>query len=137
MELTHPIIADTDYLSDYLAGTPSAKQATFHLLREDIYVVTTSISVSELYYGRYRRKWQEKRYTKLDTLISTLTVFPFALEHSKLYGELRAFLVDKGLDIGFADTAIASIALVEDLPVLTANVNHFNRVQDLQIKQYR
>ncbi len=137
MELNQPIIVDTDYLSDYLVGTLPAKRATFQLLKEEMYIVTTTITVSELYYGRYRRKWQERRSMALETLISTLTVLPFAHEHTKQYGKLRAHLVDNGLDIGFVDTAIASIALVEDLPILTANVEHFNRIKGLILRNYR
>ena len=136
MELTRPIIADTDYLSDFLAGNTMAKKTTFILIKEGIFVVTTTITASELYYGKYRRKWQERRSKTLDELLSVLTVLPFTIEHAKEYGKIRASLVDEGLDIGFADTAIASIAIIEDLPLLTANVEHFKRIKGLKIRIY-
>ena len=136
MELSSPIIADTDYLSDYLAGTKLAKRFTYTLLQDGKFVVTTAITVSELYFGKYRRKWQEKRSKTLQTLITSLTVIPFALKHAEIYGEIRARLVDEGMDIGFADTAIASIALVENIPVLTANFKHFDRVRGLVTRNY-
>ena len=137
MELTRPIIADTDYLSDYLAGKTNAKNATINIIKEEMFVVTTTITVSELYYGKYRRKWQERRSKALENFITALTVLSFAIEHAKEYGKIRANLVDNGLDIGFADAAIASIAIVEDLPLLTANIEHFNRIEGLKIKIYR
>ncbi len=137
MELTRPIIADTDYLSDFLAGTTPAKKTTFKLIKEEMFVITTTITVSELYYGKYRRKWQERRSKILEELIISLTVLPFTIEHAKEYGKIRASLVDNGMDIGFADTAIASIAIIEDLPLLTANVDHFNRVDGLKIRIYK
>jgi tRNA(fMet)-specific endonuclease VapC len=137
MELTRPIIADTDYLSDFLVGKTPAKKTTFNLIKEEMFIVTTTITVSELYYGMYRRRWQERRSKTLDELITSLTVLPFTLEHAKEYGKIRASLVDNGLDIGFADTAIASIAIIEDLPLLTANVKHFNRVDGLKIRIYK
>ena len=137
MELNRPIIADTDYLSDYLAGKIAAKKTTFNLIKEEMFVVTTTITVSELYYGKYRRKWQERRFKTLEELISALTVLSFTIEHAKEYGKIRASLVDNGLDIGFADTAIASIAIAEDLPLLTANVEHFSRIEGLKIRIYK
>ena len=117
MELSSPIIADT-------------------LLQDGMYVVTTAITASELYFGKYRRKWQEKRSNILHTLIASLTVIPFTIKHAKVYGKIRAYLVDEGIDIGFADTAIASIALVENIPLLTANFRHFDLVEGLVIRQY-
>ena len=137
MELTRPIIADTDYLSDFLAGKTPAKKITFNLIKEEMFVVTTTITVSELYYGKYRRKWQERRSKTLEELITSLTVLPFTIEHVKKYGKIRASLIDNGLDIGFAGTAIASIAIIEELPLLTANVEHFNRVDGLKIRIYK
>jgi len=137
MELTQPIIADTDYLSDFLAGKTTAKKTTFNMLKEGLFVVTTAITVSELYYGRYRRKWHERRSKTLEDLLSALIVLPFTIQHAKEYGKIRASLVDKGLDIGFSDTAIASIAIIEDHPLLTANVEHFNRIEGLKIRIYK
>jgi len=58
MGLDQPIIADTNFLSDYLAGKITAKKEVHALLKEGLYVVTTVITVSELYFGSYRRKWQ-------------------------------------------------------------------------------
>ncbi|MHA2248172.1 MAG: type II toxin-antitoxin system VapC family toxin [Candidatus Hodarchaeales archaeon] len=137
MELNRPIIADTDYLSDFLAGKTTAKKTTFNLIKEGRFVITTTITVSELYYGKYRRKWQERRSKTLEELISALAVLPFTIEHAKEYGKIRASLIDNGLDIGFADTAIASIAIIEDLSLLTANVEHFNRIEGLKIRIYK
>ena len=136
MELSIPIIADTDYLSDYLARKKLARKITYSLLQDGMYVVTTAITASELYFGKYRRKWQEKRSNTLHALIASLTVIPFTLKHVKIYGEIRAHLVNEGMDIGFADTAIASIALVENIPLLTANFRHFDCVEGLVIRKY-
>ncbi len=136
MELTQPILADTDYLSDYLAGKTAAKKAMFALIKDEIFVVTTTITVSELYYGKFRRKWQEKRSKALEEIITALTVIPYTVEHAKEYGKIRASLVDRGRDIGFADTAIASIAIIEELPLLTANIDHFDRIEGLKLRNY-
>ena len=98
--------------------------------------VTTVITVSELYFGSYRRKWQQKRVQLLEQLISSLKILPFTKDHTNEYGRLRALLVDQGSDIGFADTVIAAIAKIESIPVLTANMKHFERIEELMIRPY-
>ena len=136
MGLDQPIIVDTDFLSDYLAGANSAKKTMYDLLKEGMYIVTTVITASELYFGSYRRKWQQKRVQILEQLLSSLIVLPFTKDHTNEYGKLRALLVDQGIDIGFADTVIAAIAKIENIPVLTANIKHFERIEELTIRPY-
>jgi predicted nucleic acid-binding protein len=131
-----PVIADTNFLSDILAGKPSARKALTKVITEGYYVVTTVITTSELFFGAKRRSWHDERLLKLEDFIYSLQVLDFTLEQSKLFGSLRAKLVDTGRDIGFADTAIAAIALSLDIPVITANVKHFQRIEGLKIVPY-
>jgi len=136
MELERPILADTDFLSDHLAGTSKAKKAIHGLLSEGFHIASTVITVSELFFGRYRRKWKQRRSERLEELVASLMVIPFTTEHAREYGRIRADLVDRGLDIGFADTAIAAIARREDLTVLTGNIDHFQRIEGLTVRVY-
>ena len=131
-----PIIADTNFLSDILAGKTAAKKALTQIIADGYYVITTVITTSELFYGAKRRDWQEARVLKLEEFIDSLQVLDFTLDHSKIFGSLRADLVDTGQDIGFADTAIAAIALSLNLPIITANEKHFERIDNLNIVQY-
>ena len=99
-------------------------------------MVTTSITVGELYCGRYRRNWHQKRVSILETFLSTLNILSFSRTHVREYGQIRASLLDMGLDIGFVDIAIAAITRVEDLPLFTVNLEHFNHVQGISITEY-
>lgn len=130
------IIVDTNFLSDILAGKSSARKTLTKIISEGYYILTTVITTSELFYGARRRKWQEDRVQKLHDFVHSLQVLDFTLEHSEIFGSLRAELVDTGQDIGFADTAIAAIALSLDLPIITANVKHFERIKGLNIISY-
>ena len=131
-----PVIADTNFLSDVLAGKSSARKNLTKLISDGYYIITTVITTSELFYGAKRRKWQESRVLKLSDFIHSLQVLDFTLEHSEIFGSLRAELIDAGQDIGFADTAIAAIAISFDFPIITANVKHFERIQNLRIIPY-
>lgn len=136
MELT-PIIADTDFISDYLVGKEKTKNNMKELLMSHQIIISTSITVGELYFGKNRRNWQEKRTKSLDKFISLLNIVSFEKQHAIEYGKLRANLIDKGEDIGFTDTANAAIAKIENIPILTGNINHFNRIEGLQVEEYK
>ncbi|MHA1451113.1 MAG: type II toxin-antitoxin system VapC family toxin [Candidatus Hodarchaeales archaeon] len=136
MELDKVIIVDTDFLSHFLAARKSAIKMQRQLLTRKYMIATTVITSAEMYYGAIKRKWGERRISELRRLFTLLPVFPFTLAASLKYGEKRADLINKGEDIGFADTAIAAIALTASLPVLTANVSHFKRIEGLEIIKY-
>jgi predicted nucleic acid-binding protein len=45
--------------------------------------------------------------------------------------------MNSGLDIGFADTVIASIIIEQKALLLTTNIEHFNRIENLNIIEYK
>ena len=130
------VIADTNFLSDILAGKTSAKKNLTQIIADGYYIVTTVITTSELFFGAKRRNWKEARVFKLEEFINSIQVLDFTLEQSKIFGSLHAALVDSGQDIGFADTTIAAIALSHKFPILTANLKHFERISNLKIIPY-
>lgn len=95
--------------------------------------VTTSMSKAEMFFGAHKKGWGNKRIEKLVELFESLQVFPFTSKSSEIYGIIRAKLVREGLDIGFADTSIGSIAIENECSLLTGNLNHFNRISNLNI----
>jgi len=91
-----PVIADTNFLSDILAGKSTAKKALTDIISDGNYIITTVITTSELFFGAKRRDWQETRVLKLEEFIDSLQVLDFTVEHTKVFGALRAELVDTG-----------------------------------------
>ncbi len=69
----------------------------------------------------------------LQRLFDSLEVIEFGSKTAKIYGKLRSDLMKQGLDIGFADSAIASIALENKAAVVTRNVKHFRRISQLPV----
>ncbi|MEX2188010.1 MAG: type II toxin-antitoxin system VapC family toxin [Pirellulales bacterium] len=60
----------------------------------------------------------------------------YDLDCARRYGELRGWLIDRGLPASPADTMIAATALVHGLIVVTHNVRHFDHVPDLPIDDW-
>ena len=51
--------------------------------------------------------------------------------------EIYAYLKKGGILIEDADILIASIALVEDLVLVTDNIRHFERIKGLEIENWK
>lgn len=136
-------LLDTDIVS-YLIN----QKSPFHkkLLRkvEGVGLVNIAISVmtaSELVSGLkqiseqnelFRHRLQEA----IDRFLTSIPVLDFTIAGSFLYGEIRAYLIKTGQDIGVMDTLIAAHALAEDRILITNNDDHFSRVPQLNIEKW-
>lgn len=133
MELTDRVILDTDFLSYFLIQKKSAVLMMEKLVLNGSDPVSTSITKAEMFFGACKKGWGNKRMNTLRELFGSLEILSFTSKTSEIYGELRADLVQNGLDIGFADIAIASVAIENDCAVLTGNTAHFSRIQDIRV----
>ncbi len=127
------VILDTDFLSYYLIGHPAAINRLESLLRDEMMLATTVINKAEMFYGAYKKDWSSKRLSALRGLFDSLEIIDFGSQAAEIYGKLRSDLIKQGADIGFADVAIASIALENDAAVVTGNVPHFNKIHQLSV----
>ena len=72
-------------------------------------------------------------------MINFLKVFPsipFDDEASDIFGNIRAQLEKKGEPIGPFDLQIASIALLNNLILVTHNTKEFSRIKKLKIEDW-
>lgn len=99
---------------------------------------TSSITVGELYYGARRLGAPGDALVKRieAALPGNLVVHSFDAPAAKVYGALRSELERRGTPIGDADLRIASIALANELIVVTGNVRHFERVPRLAVENW-
>jgi len=79
---------------------------------------TTAISVAELMHGAQRSQHRDDNLARLEVLLSAMIVLP---------------LEAKGGPLDNLDLQIASIAIENDLPLLTNNTRHFKRVSGLHL----
>ncbi|MBS3026290.1 MAG: hypothetical protein HCA25_04120 [Dolichospermum sp. DET50] len=61
---------------------------------------------------------------------------PFDGKSAVIYGSIRANLEAKGTPIGAYDLQIASIALANDLILVSHNLREFNRVENLKTEDW-
>lgn len=90
----------------------------------------------ELFYGAYHSQKKDNNLEKLERFLNQFRVIEFDRKAAKTCGSLRSSLNKKGTPIGVYDLQIASIALANNLVLVTHNVAEFSRVEGLQYEDW-
>lgn len=130
------MIQDTSFLIDVLRGDEDAQDLLEVLERESRPEKVSSMTVLELHEGVIRSETPaEKRSDVLDVLESKHVVDADRPVMRKA-GELSGQLITEGRRIEREDCVVAATALLADEPVVTGNVDHFERVPELTVRSY-
>lgn len=93
-----------------------------------------SIVKASLYHGANKSMKREANLTLLAAFEAEFPYFSFDDKAAQLCGRVRADLERMGTPIGRYDLMIASIALANDLTLITHNTSEFSRVRDLHLE---
>jgi len=132
-------LLDTNILSELSKPQPN------HLVLEKIkkvghQCVTASIVIHELYYGANRLPKSTKK-SNLQLFLKQLEkynfpVLPYDESAAKTHASERVQLVSQGLTPAFVDGQIASIAMVNDLILVTRNTKGFEQFKHLSLENW-
>ncbi len=127
---------DTDVLSAVMRPAPP-----LHLIRRLAQIpaeeqFTTAVTLGELLYGASRRGSARLAERIRELVQFAVAILPFDEAAAEVYGPLRARLESDGRLLPEPDLRIASIALSNDLTLVTGNVRHFVRVTDLRVENW-
>ena len=95
-----------------------------------------SVVVAELAFGAHKGTKTAENLRVLDNLQRNLISLPFDDGAALVYGRVRAHLQKMGTPIGPNDLMIASIALVNDLTLVTHDIREFSRVPSLKLEDW-
>jgi tRNA(fMet)-specific endonuclease VapC len=101
---------------------------------ENIFIST--ISIAELEFGIAKSNKPEENEDTLYKFLVPFTTVTFDHNSARLYGKIRANLQKKGTPIGNMDMLIASVALANDMTIVTNNVKEFKRVPELIVENW-
>ncbi|MEH2035815.1 PIN domain-containing protein [Nostoc sp.] len=73
----------------------------------------------------------------IEALLGSITILPFSVEEAELAAQIRSILKTAGTPIGSYDVLIAATAVTHDHIVVTSNIREFQRVNSLQIENWR
>ena len=99
-------------------------------------IAVCSIVKAEMFYGSMKSQNPPKSLKEQKEFLDQFQSLPFDDKTALIFGELRADLAKKGTPIGAYDLQIASIALANDLTLVTHNTKEFKRINDLKIEDW-
>jgi len=72
----------------------------------------------------------------IQRICSALSLRPAGDDLAPVYGRILAHLQKPGKSIATMDLLIAAAALLDEAPVVTRNLDHFQRVPGLEVRAY-
>ncbi|MBI4652157.1 type II toxin-antitoxin system VapC family toxin [Candidatus Desantisbacteria bacterium] len=128
---------DTDVITNILKKQPSQNLISClnKLKYEQQYIST--ITISEIVYGALKSIRPEYHLNNLNKiLLPTVNILNFDSASAFIYGEIRVKLEKKGTLISHTDMQIASIAMSNNITLITGNIKHFERIENLKIDNW-
>ena len=91
------------------------------------------ITLGELRYWGYKRKWAKKRWDDLAARLRSTIIVPYDDAVCDVYAELKADLSVAGVVVENNDLWIAACAVRHSLTLITNNRSHFARIPRLAV----
>ena len=99
-------------------------------------IAVCSVVKAELFYGSMRSNNPQKAVSVQKMFVEQFISLLFDDYCAEIYGRIRADLATAGTPISSNDIQIASIALANDLILVTHNVREFSRIKGLKIEDW-
>jgi tRNA(fMet)-specific endonuclease VapC len=103
----------------------------------DVNIVLCSIVLAEMYYGAMKSSSPEKTLQTQQQFLSRFRCLALDDAAAAVYGPIRAELERGGTTIGAHDLLIASIAIANDLILVTHNTREFLRIPGLKVEDWQ
>ena len=129
------MILDSTFLIDVLRGDASVSELIEEIDASGTPFVS-AVTVMELHEGVHLADATDAERSRVSELLAGINELPFDRACATRAGEISAGLVSAGAPIDETDVMIAATALLSDRPVLTRNVDHFDRIDGLDVVTY-
>ena len=127
------ILLDTDTCIEIIRGN---QHVIDKRLETDDRVTISFMTVGELYYGAEKSKNRTQNKHLVDEFILSIDVINSDMEILQKFGEVKADLELKGFPLSDADIFIASTCLSKCKKLITGNIKHFDRIENLGIENW-
>lgn len=125
------VCLDTSFLIALIRRDPDAEAKLLSFAASEEGVCTTPITACELYAGAFKSRLRESEAKKVKELLLRMEMLDFSVQACERFGRIRSQLEDSGTPIGDFDIMIGSIALAHNQPILTRDVEHFEKIPGL------
>ncbi|HGJ66136.1 TPA: type II toxin-antitoxin system VapC family toxin [bacterium] len=128
-------LLDTNVCIRYLNGQSDKIRQKLSIKNPEE-IVLCSVVKAELIYGVLKSGNPAKNLQRLSSFIEPFTSLPFDDKSARVYGQIRSKLEKLGTPIGPNDLMIASIAISNNIALVTHNIDEFERVDNLYIEDW-
>jgi len=128
-------ILDTDTTIYWLKGDKDIEAKVIDVGLANVKI--TVLTCCELYYGAYKSHRVEENLKAIEKLKVRVAVIHTSEKVDKNFGRIKTDLERKGKSLSDSDVLIASIVVAEGSTLVSNNVGHFQRIQGLQIENWR
>ena len=129
-------LVDTDILSEFLKGNTDIISKIDEHLSLFGFINLSIITYYEIMNGLLYKDSKGK-LPFFEEFISYNKMLPISLDVAKISAIISSDLRKKRMEIGHFDTLIAGTAIVNNLQLVTNNVKHFSRIQNLEIVNWK
>jgi len=128
-----PVLLDTDVAIELLRGNP---RCLARLSRTEGRLFVSSVTAAELYFGAFNSAHPSENADRVEEFLKDIQCLLPTKEVAKRFGEIKAELRRKSIQVAPFDLLIATIALENECVVATGNERHFSRVPGLRLENW-
>lgn len=129
------MLLDTTFLIDLMRGDDGAVEKATELEEDLVQQRLSSMTLFELFYGVERSNQPTTERKQVEAVLGSKPIHPSNTAVMRKAGRLAGRLANEGTPVGDGDVIIAATADVRDEPVLTRNVEDFERL-DVEVETY-
>ena len=126
-------LIDSDILIYFLKGKQEVVEKLSRIPMDDLYI--SRINYTELIYGAYNSTKIIQNLKVIEPFLDSFKVLEFTKVSSLIFAKEKARLKKNGNIIADMDLMIASIAIENDCTLISNNIKHFERIQNLELEQ--
>jgi len=131
------MILDTSFVEDVTRQDSDALAKADALSHEGIPERLSVMTLYELYWGVGYVDTPQEEKDRLDAVFATKEVYDVTPEIARKAGRIAGRLANDGQPLHDpGDELIGATGVVHDEPVLTKNVDHFERIPGLEVEPY-
>ena len=127
------ILLDTDICIELLRGNANVIEKRKGY---DEKVAISFMSVAELFYGAEKSDNAGENTRLIEEFLLTIEVIHSDIDILIKFGELKAILGSAGNILADADIFIAATTLAKCNMLITGNINHFRRIEELRLENW-
>jgi predicted nucleic acid-binding protein len=128
-------VLDTDICIYWLKGNKNIERNIIKNGLTNIFI--TVITECELFYGAFKSFKKERNLAVINELKKKIRTLHTTEGISYSFGKIKSDLEAKGQILDDADLMIACIALSNNATLVTNNIEHFKRILQLRIENWK